>query len=214
MAQRDAMYFILPTDHPGGWNTEAFYETGRSEIEWALGVAPPAGARLALDLGCGLGRTLFALASRFDRAVGFDVSREMVARVNESPKRPANAEARLTEGRSLPDTANASADFIYSTIVFQHIPDWADIESYIHEIGRVLAPGGTGVLHFDTRAPSAMRGLYLSLPDPLLPAVHRRGMRRHPRPAARVRDTITAAGLRITGEFNPDSADHRFCLAR
>lgn len=214
MAQRDAMYYILSSRRPGGWDPDAFYETGRREIQWALVAAPPANTRLAIDLGCGLGRTLFALASRFDRAVGFDISREMVARVADSPIRPANAEARLTDGRTLTDTPDACADFVYSTIVFQHIPEWDDIGSYIREVGRVLAPGGSGVLHFDTRRSSAARRLYMMLPDPLLPAVHRRGMRRHPRPAPCVRDAITAAGLRISREFHPDSPGHRFCLSR
>ena len=69
----------------------AFFATGEAEIAHVLAVAdglrPVARTGRALDFGCGVGRLTRALGTRFERAVGVDISEAMVAqarRLNEA----------------------------------------------------------------------------------------------------------------------------------
>lgn len=214
MAREDAMFYVLSDAGPGGRDEDAFYETGRALASWALETAAPADRGLLVEIGCGLGRTLFAFAASFDRAIGFDIAPEMVARVNASPRRPANAEARETDGRALAGIADAAAGMVFSAIVFQHLPAFEAIEGYLAETARVLAPGGVALLHVDTRPQRLARRLAMALPDAVLPRVHRRGMRRHPRDPGLIRDAACAAGLEIVRELAPGSANHWLVLRR
>src|SRR4051812_37482864 len=66
------------------WRIDDFLATGEVELSWALQVAgengiSPQGKDLALDFGCGPGRLVGALKSRFSRVVGVDVSPAMLA---------------------------------------------------------------------------------------------------------------------------------------
>jgi SAM-dependent methyltransferase len=92
-----------------------------------------------VEIGAGLGRNCRALAARFSRVVGLDISEEMVRRATELVP---NVEFVLTDGASMAPVATASADLVFSFTVFQHIPHTAVIEAYIAEAGRVLRQGG------------------------------------------------------------------------
>jgi SAM-dependent methyltransferase len=128
----------------------AFFETGRRIVAEALDDAPvtPAGHEHAVEIGSGLGRVCLALADRFDRVTGVDVAPEMVRRANELVADP-RIEFRITDGDRLPGVADASADLVLTFTVFQHIPDPAVIERYVHEAGRVLRPGGVFVCQWN-----------------------------------------------------------------
>ncbi len=128
---------------------ERFFETGRRVVAEALDGAPasPPGRALAVEIGSGLGRVCLALADRFDRVVGIDISSEMLRRAREVV-----ADDRVTfettEGSTIP-LADASADLVLSFTVFQHIPDLAVIQGYVAEAGRVLRPGGLFVFQWN-----------------------------------------------------------------
>jgi len=210
MARQDARFFVLSRGKPGDTIPESeFYHTGRTIVDGILDTAhAPARRRLAVEIGCGVGRNLFALADRFERAVGFDISPRMVELTNTHPARPAGAEARKADRPALDGIDDRSADLVLSVIVFQHIAEWNIIEAYIRESARVLAPGGLAALHFDTRPKRPLRSAYMMLPDRLLPAVHRRGMRRHPRDPARLAAAINSAGLRVLEQTDPGTTEH------
>jgi SAM-dependent methyltransferase len=96
---------------------QEFWDAGRQDIGriWAELVQAFGERRVnrALDFGCGVGRLTRAMAEIANRAVGVDVSPEMVA--EGLSHAPANVE--LTT--DLPD---GPFDWINSYIVFQHIP--------------------------------------------------------------------------------------------
>ncbi len=95
-----------------------------------------------LEIGCGIGRLLKALAPRCGRAVGVDLSEKMVAWAGDYLADIPNAEVRLNDGCSLSGVEDASIDFVYSHLAFQHITLFEVVDAYLAEIARVLKPGG------------------------------------------------------------------------
>lgn len=93
-----------------------------------------------LDVGTGTGRMLELLASRAERAIGIDLSREMlaVARANIERLGLDNCQVRLGDMYDMP-MADASADLV----IFHQVLHYADDPlAAILETGRVLRPGG------------------------------------------------------------------------
>jgi ubiquinone/menaquinone biosynthesis C-methylase UbiE len=68
---------------------------------------------------------------------------------------PANASFHRVDSAELP-LADASIDAAFSVHVFQHLESKSVIERYLHEVHRVLRPGGSVMLHLmlRSRAPS------------------------------------------------------------
>lgn len=115
----------------------------------ALGVAA---GESALDVGCGTGGSVRALATRFPEAglvVGIDKSETMVAeaRARTAAAPPAGAcapvEFRVADAHELP-FPDASFDAAYSLRVFEII---GDPRAALAEMARVLRPGGRVVVN-------------------------------------------------------------------
>jgi SAM-dependent methyltransferase len=102
----------------------------------------------ALDIGCGVGRFTRALKRTFDEVHGVDVSKEMIDRARVLNQSQAGLVFHHAPGDSLPMFPKDNFDLVFSYIVFQHIPDPNVTFNYLSEIGRVLRPNGTAVLHF------------------------------------------------------------------
>jgi SAM-dependent methyltransferase len=62
-----------------------------------------------------------------------------------------NVELELTDG-SLDFLPDAAFDFVFSHIVFQHLPRKAYAQRYFRDAFRVLAPGGVFRVQFDGRS--------------------------------------------------------------
>lgn len=99
-------------------------------------LALPGGAHV-LDLGCGPGRCLEALAQAGLRAVGGDLSPRMV-----QAARARHASVTLLSADALP-LRSGSFDGVVCTNSFHHYPDPG---AALREIRRVLRPGGRLVL--------------------------------------------------------------------
>jgi len=97
-----------------------------------------------LDIGCGTGLLLQRAARRFPAAqlTGMDPAEEMI-RVAQSSTRE-GALLRFVHGfaEQLP-FADASFELVLTTMSFHH---WADQTRALHEVRRVLAPGGAFAL--------------------------------------------------------------------
>lgn len=110
-----------------------------------LGMGP--GDRV-LDMGCGAGRHAFEMYRRGGDVVAFDQDADELAGVleifgamKENGEVPEGAEADIKEGDALAlPFADGEFDRIVAAEVLEHIP--ADIPA-IHELARVLRPGGT-----------------------------------------------------------------------
>ena len=110
-----------------------------------LGLRP--GERV-LDMGCGAGRHAFEMYRRGADVVAFDQDadelsnvRDLFVAMREAGEVPAGAEADVKEGDALSlPFADGEFDRVVAAEVLEHIP--ADIQA-IHELARVLRPGGT-----------------------------------------------------------------------
>jgi SAM-dependent methyltransferase len=166
--RHDPFYAVasLPERHRDGanpWTAEDFYAHGAetwSEIAplWRGYAGEPSGT--VLEIGCGAGRMSRQLAEAFDAIVALDVSQDQL-----DLARAAVAETstpgrfRISTGDSLAADAG-EANAVFSTHVFQHLPPKLAGE-LLTDCGRVLAPGGTAMLHLPIPGSNGT-GTYLS----------------------------------------------------
>ena len=118
-----------------------------------------------LEIGCGVGRLAYELSDQLDptgRYVGFDISKTAIDWLNEhyAPQLP-NFSFDLVDVRNPrfhPDGTLHPADvpfpypkrcfdLVVAFEVFMHM-DQRGVEAYLHEIARVLRPGGRAVVTF------------------------------------------------------------------
>lgn len=94
-----------------------------------------------VDMGTGTGRVLELLGPQVERAVGIDLSREMlaVARANLERRGLANCMVRQGDVAQLP----LPADFADAVTIHQVLHYAADPAALVLEAARVLEPGGT-----------------------------------------------------------------------
>lgn len=149
-ARRNAAWYVdttLTYDEP---DMAAFFSSGEDIVEELVDRAPvgPAGRELAVEIGPGLGRLCRALAARFDRVIGVDVSGEMVSRAHELVP-DERVSFQVGDGVGLGGLEDACADLVLSFTVFQHIPRAAAVHRYLEEAARVLRPGGVLVFQWN-----------------------------------------------------------------
>ncbi len=153
-AEEDARFFIASGTADAG----SFWRSGAEELEALIlsevELQPDADA---LEIGSGIGRLARPLAARVRSVVGVDISPRMVGEARRACADLPNARFEEVEG-TLSGIADTSRDFVFSYIVFQHIPELEAIETYVREAARVLRPGG--VFHFQVDGRVRRRGRY------------------------------------------------------
>ena len=145
-ARADAFYYSTwKVGHK--WDPEEFFESGERDCELfvdpvirELGLEP--GKSEMLELGCGVGRMTKALAARFDSVHATDVSEEMVEQAHGYCSELRNVKWEVTNGFDLASNGDASLDFAFSFLVFQHVPQKDIVLRNVAEMLRVLRPGG------------------------------------------------------------------------
>jgi SAM-dependent methyltransferase len=146
-AARDPLWAVLSDAGRDGrrWDVRRFLQTGVNELALVFYELESHGIEVrhgtALDFGCGVGRLTQALARRFDRVIGVDVSSGMVeaaASLNRVPDRASFVWNTQPDLRVLDDV---SFDFVYTNLVLQHIEPSLTRE-YLREFLRVLRPSG------------------------------------------------------------------------
>jgi ubiquinone/menaquinone biosynthesis C-methylase UbiE len=204
------------------WDLQTFLETGAAEISALfvrleqLGLTPATDR--ALDFGCGVGRLSQALAGRFDKVNGVDISQSMLdlaERFNRFKVRCSYHHNPESDLRLFPD---ASFTFIYSNITLQHIPPTLAM-GYISEFIRLIRSDGLAVFqlpsHFESPALRLRR--WLGAKTPALHRIYRNLWHNgNPPPAgpypmysipeARVRSHIRASGGKVVALDRDHSA--------
>lgn len=216
-ASASAAFYVDTTVSYDNPDMDAFFATGHRIVAQALAPVVSAGHGLAVEIGSGLGRNCVALADHFDRVVGVDIAPEMVRQANELVVHD-RVSFVLGNGADLVAVADASADFVLSFTVFQHIPDLDVIEAYVAEAGRVLRAGGVFAFQWNNQSSELRWRLRRSV----LAALQKTGVRRdryHRNAVAflgttvsveRVRGALAGAGLELR---RVEGAGTLFCWA-
>jgi ubiquinone/menaquinone biosynthesis C-methylase UbiE len=104
-----------------------------------------------LDLGCGGGHVTYTAAPLAESVVAYDLSAEMLRTVAEEAARRGLLNISTAQGRAeaLPFAAQ-SFDWVCTRYSAHH---WADVRKAMHEVRRVLKPGGSFLL-VDVCAPA------------------------------------------------------------
>ena len=163
LARVDPFWSVLAQEGTlgGGWDPDEFFRTGEVEVNDVLAVAAglgyPVGHERALDFGCAVGRLTRALAGRFEEVVGVDISEEMVNRARELNADRPNSSFLVNSRADLALFQTGTFDFVYSSIVLQHLPRKSLIAGYISELVRVLKAGGIAVFQTLSYMPPARR---------------------------------------------------------
>ena len=182
----------------------------RNGLDW-----PATGA--CLEYGCGVGRVTWALASKFERVYGIDISAAHLAKAREhlsdlAPGRTVELRqvSKIDDLDTLPDL-----DFFYSRIVLQHNPPPV-IERILNRLMQALQPGGIGVFQVPTMIPS-----YEFSANEYLMTVKSgeiRGMEMHMLTQQRVFELVAAAGCRPVEVWADRAAmpyqSHTFLITR
>jgi SAM-dependent methyltransferase len=135
----------LPEKRNGKWQLHDFFRTGEQEIADLLDDVRKLGLPLrhgrALDFGCGVGRLTQALCAHFEHCWGVDIAPSMIRLANTYNRHGPWCCYFLNETDNLGVFPDNHFDFIYTTIVLQHMePRYS--RKYIEEFLRVLARGG------------------------------------------------------------------------
>jgi ubiquinone/menaquinone biosynthesis C-methylase UbiE len=145
-ARENARHFVDTSRSE--WTDETFFASGERTIAQEILTdmtnicqgRDPAAMRV-LEIGCGAGRLSRALSNIFGEVHAVDVSGEMVARAREALADCRNVTFYQNNGCDLSVVPSLVFDFAYSSHVFQHIPSYEVIETYVREVHRLLRPG-------------------------------------------------------------------------
>jgi SAM-dependent methyltransferase len=178
-AALNPMYFIKADRED--WTAGDFLRSGEEDV---AGFAVPAfdllsrppGQSTALDIGCGLGRLSRALGRYFENVIGVDISQKMIEDGRSfAGGWPANVECRLCDGSGKIPVASASVHFVFSYIVFQHIPTIGIIRTYFSEMSRVMTKDAVARVQVNTqRRPFSKRLQIRVVASDKVPIVHRK----------------------------------------
>jgi SAM-dependent methyltransferase len=220
-AQEDPYTYILTSLKSR--DQREFWQSGRQTVEHELLPLMEThriAAGIAMELGCGVGRLLFPLASHFREVVGADIAESMIERARRFASDNGVSNVRFCNIAGPEDLLHrvgnytGRIDLLYSLLVFQHIPDLAMIEGYLHVIGVLLAEGGIAYLQFDTRPENFAYHIKSRMPDLLLPRFWRKGIRRVRRYPEEIELAVRKAGLEIAAELTPFTSYHRYILRK
>jgi ubiquinone/menaquinone biosynthesis C-methylase UbiE len=99
-----------------------------------------------LEIGPGAGRWSEVLRNRAAKLIVVDVAERALELTRERLGADGDVTYVRSSGSTLPGVPDSSVDAVWSFDVFVHIAP-PDVASYLAEIGRVLRPGGTAVIH-------------------------------------------------------------------
>lgn len=147
LAKDNAMYYVV-SKKGRGIDEGQFKETGEENYNEHIAQDDIVTQKLGnfsdkkvLNIGCGVGRLEECMSPHFDKVFGVDISEIMVEKAKERLSGLSNVEVVATDGMSFPYNQDYF-DFIFSYIVFQHMPSKDVVKKNFEEIYRTLKKGG------------------------------------------------------------------------
>ncbi|MFA6954688.1 MAG: class I SAM-dependent methyltransferase [Thermoanaerobaculia bacterium] len=155
----------------------AFFASGEADVARLAALAAAESGEdfrpvKALEFGCGVGRLTFPIARRADAVVGVDVAPSLLALAEAEAMERNVRNITLLPVEQLSSLSAGTFDFIYSYIVFQHIPV-AIGEKYVTQLLRLATPTATVVLHFALSRPGGIVRRLLRSARAHFPQLHR-----------------------------------------
>lgn len=104
--------------------------------------------RVALEIGCGMGRMQQALSPHLAEVHGVDVSPGMIAAARQRCAGLSNVHLAASSGHDLAGLPSGHFDLVFAVDSFPYIEQAGEelIEAYFEEVDRVLRPGGDFVI--------------------------------------------------------------------
>jgi SAM-dependent methyltransferase len=147
LAKKNASYYIK-TDFGEKITEEEFRQSGEKDykdlIENDQLVKENLGNlkdKIVLEIGCGTGRITEFISKNCKKVIAVDISEEMINEGQERLKNLTNIDFVAGNGLNYPIEDN-SVDFVFSYIVFQHMPNKKVVEENLKNAKRVLKEGG------------------------------------------------------------------------
>jgi SAM-dependent methyltransferase len=127
------------------------YDDVRAHRDWLLSFVHPPPGGTVVDLGCGTGGDLLALAARISdpaaRFVGLDMAETSVAAASAAAAGDPRVSFRREHLAGRIPLEDGSVDAVYSQNLLECL---ADPEAFAREAARILRPGGVAVVaHWD-----------------------------------------------------------------
>jgi SAM-dependent methyltransferase len=152
-ARENAFHYVA--SGRSNWTEEEFRASGEQSVRELIlddqARLCPAGdwkSKSLLEIGCGAGRMTGPLADVFGEVHGVDVSGEMLRIASERLAGRSNVRLHQIDGRTLAPLGQKRFDLVFSTIVFQHIPDIEAIYSLVQHASNHAVEGGILKLQF------------------------------------------------------------------
>ncbi|GJM13237.1 MAG: hypothetical protein DHS20C12_16400 [Pseudohongiella sp.] len=132
---------------PFAYSQELERSVKRTESKWLYEMFQLPTSGVALDLGCGFGRTTSWMAERYEKVIASDISTVVIEEAKRNLKALHNIEFCVNDADSIPaEVGNNTLNLAYVFTVFQHIHrDFA--ASILKELAAALKPEGKVVFN-------------------------------------------------------------------
>jgi len=132
---------------PFAYSQELERSVKRTEAEWLYEMFDLPTTGIALDLGCGFGRTTSWMARQYERVIASDISSVVIEEAKKNLQGHKNVEFCVNEADSIPAAiGDDSLDLAYIFTVFQHIHrEFAD--GILRQLASALKPEGKVVFN-------------------------------------------------------------------
>lgn len=167
LARLDAMWASLfdaqqPMQHHA---IQDFFQTGMTVAERVLNWTNHYQIQRAdvMELGCGIGRIIRHLAPHFERALGLDLSNEMIEQAKIINHGLRHLDFQVNVRPDLGNMTNECMDVVVCYNTFPFIPTPDMVHSYMKDMFRVLRPKGLLVIQTATHVPALQNALKPSL---------------------------------------------------
>lgn len=188
-------------DHVAELYDAAFQDIRVRKDEWNwLNEHLPAGKIDFLDIGCGNGALLNALADRIESGTGVDESSKIIERARIKNSEISNLRFEIIKGPVLPFPDN-SFDCVTSLMSFRYL-DW---DPLLAEIKRVTRPGGKFLIIDMVTVPVAIREYPRLLSDKLRTMKNQKANARFD---AALKKLVTHPDWKKMLEYNPIRSEH------
>jgi ubiquinone/menaquinone biosynthesis C-methylase UbiE len=151
-ARKNAFHYIASWRE--NWDVHSFLMSGEEDYQRCASpllerCKIPTGGKVAVELGCGVGRMTRTIARHYQFVFALDLSAEMLKRGRQIHADYDNILWLQVSGVDLACLASSSVDFVFSYLVLQHLPNEEIAFTDIREMLRVLKPNGGFLFQFN-----------------------------------------------------------------